>query len=500
LRDEGGVKIAFPHSIRQCYDYWSELFRNGFRITAMTDYESYLSPFTWRYGSAEMRSIWSEAQKRRLWRSLWVALAKVQSDFGLLTAQQVAELQEHADDVDVDRSLQIEAEIHHDLMAELKAFAEQCPLAGGALHLGATSTDIEDNADVLRMRQSLDLIIVQLSRLLESITEKIELYADAPLIAFTHLQPAEPSTLGYRLAMYAQDLLMDWDNVRRARRQLRGKGFNGAVGTRAAYADLLGVDRLAEFETRLSVHLELPFFEITSQTYPRKQDYQVVSALAGLGASVYKFAFDLRILQSPPIGELSEPFSKQQVGSSAMPFKRNPIHAEKIDSLARLLAQMPRLAWDNAAHSLLERTLDDSANRRILLPESFMIADELLHTTTRLVDGLVVNELAMHRNLQVYGPFAASERVLIAAGKAGADRQVMHERLRLISMSAWESVRRGEANPLPDILARDVELSKYFSRDEIMALLDASHHVGDAPRRARELAKSIRESIHLTEN
>lgn len=466
----------------------------------MSDYESYLSPFSWRYGSAEMRSIWSEVQKRRLWRRIWVALAKVQSDFGLLSAQQVADLQDHADDVDVDRSLQIEAEIHHDLMAELKAFAEQCPLGGGALHLGATSTDIEDNADVLRMRQSLDLIIAQLSRLLESIVEKIELYANAPLIAFTHLQPAEPSTLGYRLAMYAQDLLMDWDHIRRARRQLRGKGFNGAVGTRAAYADLLGIDRLEEFETRLSVHLELPFFEVTSQTYPRKQDYQVVSVLAGLAASVYKFAFDLRILQSPPIGELSEPFREQQVGSSAMPFKRNPINAEKINSLARLLAQMPRLAWDNAAHSLLERTLDDSANRRILLPESFMIADELLHTTTRLVDGLVVNELAMQRNLQVYGPFAASERVLMAAGKAGADRQMMHERLRQISMRAWESVGRGEANPLPDLLVRDEVFLQYFSRDEIMALLDASHHLGDAPRRARELAKSIRESIHLTEN
>lgn len=466
----------------------------------MSDYESYLSPFSWRYGSAEMRSIWSEVQKRRLWRRIWVALAKVQSDFGLLSAQQVADLQDHADDVDVDRSLQIEAEIHHDLMAELKAFAEQCPLGGGALHLGATSTDIEDNADVLRLRQSLDLIIAQLSRLLESIVEKIELYADAPLIAFTHLQPAEPSTLGYRLAMYAQDLLMDWDHIRRARRQLRGKGFNGAVGTRAAYADLLGIDRLEEFETRLSVHLELPFFEVTNQTYPRKQDYQVVSVLAGLAASVYKFAFDLRILQSPPIGELSEPFREQQVGSSAMPFKRNPINAEKINSLARLLAQMPRLAWDNAAHSLLERTLDDSANRRILLPESFMIADELLHTTTRLVDGLVVNELAMQHNLQVYGPFAASERVLMAAGKAGADRQMMHERLRQISMRAWESVGRGEANPLPDLLVRDEVFLQYFSRDEIMALLDASHHLGDAPRRARELAKSIRESIHLTEN
>ncbi len=466
----------------------------------MNEYETYLSPFTWRYGSNEMRSIWSEAQKRRLWRGIWVALAKVQSDLGMLSADQVADLEAHANDIDVDRSLRIEAEIHHDLMAELRVFAEQCPLGGGALHLGATSTDIEDNADVLRLRQSLDLVIAGLSRLLESIAEKIEIYADTPLIAFTHLQPAEPSTLGYRLAMYAQDLIMDWDNIRRARRQLRGKGFKGAVGTSAAYADLLGIDRLTEFETRLSVYLELQFFEVTGQTYPRKQDYQVVSVLAGLGASLYKFAFDLRILQSPPIAELSEPFSRQQVGSSAMPFKRNPINAEKMDSLARLLAQMPRLAWDNAAHSLLERTLDDSANRRILLPESFLIVDELLQTATRLVAGLVVNELAMQRNLQHYGPFAAIERVLTAAGKAGADRQMMHEHLRRLSMQAWESVGRGEANPLPDLLARDELLSQFIQHDVIASLLDASRHVGDAPVRARELSRTVRESISLVEN
>jgi adenylosuccinate lyase len=183
-----------------------------------------------------------------------------------------------------------------------------------------------------------------------------------------------------------------------------------------------------------------------------------------------------------------------------MPFKRNPINAEKLDSLARLLAQMPRLAWDNAAHSLLERTLDDSANRRVLLPESFMIADELLSTATRLVEDIVVNERAMQRNLEVYGPFAASERILLSASKAGADRQAIHEHLRQMSMSAWESVDRGEVNPLPDMLARDVEFAKYLSSEEIENLLDASHHLGDAPRRARELSKAIREAIHLTEN
>ncbi len=461
----------------------------------MTDFSVYLSPFTWRYGSPEMRLIWSEAHKRQLWRQIWVALAEIQHEFGLLSQQQVDDLRLHAESVDIQRALQIEAEIHHDLMAELKTFAEQCPLGGGALHLGATSMDIEDNADALRVRQSLDLVIVGLEQLLRAFVQKIITYADTPLMAFTHLQPAEPSTLGYRLAQYAQDLLMDWENLRRAHAHLRGKGFKGAVGTGAAYAELVGVENLAEFETRLSTRLGLPFYPVTTQTYPRKQDYQVVSALSGLGGSLYKFAFDLRILQSPPLGELSEPFGKKQVGSSAMPFKRNPINAEKINSLARALAQMPRLAWDNAAHSLLERTLDDSANRRTLLPEAFLSADELLRTTCRIVDGLQVNLAAMRRNLEIYGPFAATERVLMALVKAGADRQWLHERLRLHAMTAWEAVQSGAANPLVNLLCADEQLTGRLDAAQVRALMDASAHLGDAPAHARSLARTIEEAL-----
>jgi adenylosuccinate lyase len=344
------------------------------------DYEVYQSPFSWRYGSTEMRQVWSEVNKRRIWRKLWVMLAAVQAEFGLVKQKQVEDLKNHADSVDIERALQIEAEIQHDLMAELKTFAEQAPAGGSILHLGATSMDIEDNADVLRMRQSLELILESLHELLLIFAAQIDAWAEVPLIAFTHIQPAEPSTLGYRMATYAQDLLMDWEHLSQLQSGLRGKGFRGAVGTSASYADLMGKENLEAFERRLSEELELEFFPVTTQVYPRKQDFWVLSALASLGASLYKFAFDLRILQSPPIGELSEPFGVKQVGSSAMPFKRNPVNAEKIDSLARVLAQFPRLAWDNAAHSLLERTLDDSANRRTLLPEAFLIADELLRT------------------------------------------------------------------------------------------------------------------------
>jgi adenylosuccinate lyase len=459
------------------------------------DYSSYLSPFTWRYGSPELRLIWSEAHKRRLWRQLWVALAETQAEYGLVTPEQVADLRAHMNEVDIPRALEIEAEIAHDLMAEVRVYAEQAALGGGIIHLGATSMDIEDNADVLRVRQSLDLVRDGLRKLLLLFATQIEAHADIPLMAFTHLQPAEPSTLGYRLASYAQDLLADWQALSTIRADLKGKGFKGAVGTGASYAELIGVERLAEFEHKLSAHLDLPFFPIATQVYPRKQDYNVISALAGLGGSLYKFAFDLRLLQSPPVGELSEPFGRKQVGSSAMPFKRNPVNAEKIDSLARSLAGMPRLAWDNAAHSLLERTLDDSANRRTLLPEAFLTADELLRTAAQLVEGLVVNRDALERNLAVYGPFAASERVLMALVKAGADRQAMHETLRQHALQAWAAVQAGQPNPLADRLTGDPDLRRWLPETELRLLMDATHYVGDAPLRARLLVTRIRKAF-----
>lgn len=459
------------------------------------DFDGYLSPFSWRYGSAEMRALWSERSKRLLWRKLWLALARVQAGYGLVSAGQLADLEAHVTDVDIPRALAIEAEIQHDLMAELKTYAEQASVGGGALHLGATSTDIEDNADALRLRGALDLILAGLRELLLMMADKIELTAGLPVMAFTHLQPAEPTTLGYRLASYAQDLLADYAALKTACENVRGKGFKGAVGTGAAYGDLLGLENVPEFERRLSAELDLPFFEVTAQTYPRRQDYTVISALAGLGASIYKLAFDLRVLQSPPIGELSEPFGSRQVGSSAMPFKRNPINAEKIDSLARALSVMPQVAWGNAAHSLLERTLDDSANRRSLLPEAFLSADELLGTARKILSGLVIRQEAVARNLAVYAPFAATERVMMAAARTGADRQAMHETLRGHAMAAWEQVQAGQPNDLIARLQGDAEITQYVSIAQITALADVSGYVGTAPQRARELAEKIRAAV-----
>ena len=461
----------------------------------MTDFNQYQSPFSWRYASPEMRSIWSEIHKRQLWRQIWCALARAQQPFGLVSQHQLTELEAHAGHVDLERALEIEAEIHHDLMAELKVFAEQCPAAGGILHLGATSMDIEDNADALRLCQAMNLVVKRLDDLLLVLADLIDLGADLPVMAFTHLQPAEPTTLGYRLASYAQDLLEDRKALVGGRAALRGKGFKGAVGTGAAYADLLGAQNFAAFEKSLSKDLDLPFYPVSAQTYPRKQDYQVISALAGLGASLHKLAFDLRLLQSPPIGELSEPFGSKQVGSSAMPFKRNPINAEKIDSLARLLAGMPAVAWHNAANSLLERTLDDSANRRSILPESFLIVDELLITARRILKGLKINRDAIQRNLEIYAPFAATERVLMAAAGRGADRQEMHERLRMHAMVAWQEVQAGKPNPLLALLASDGWITTYLPVEELSALANIDAYIGIAPQRSRQIAASIRSII-----
>ena len=461
----------------------------------MADFKQYQSPFSWRYGTEPMRRLWSEHHKRVLWRKIWVSLAEVQTDYGVVTSEQAADLRAHMEDVDMTRSLTIEQEIQHDLMAEIKAFAEQAQLGGAVLHLGATSMDIEDNADALRLRSSMELILARLESLLDIFAILILRYADTPLIALTHLQPAEPSTVGYRFALYAQDLLEDFDHLNKAYNSIRGKGFKGAVGTGASYAELIGRENLAAFEQKLSQKLELSFYPITAQTYPRKQDYTVISALAGLGQTLYKIAFDLRLLQSPPLGEMSEPFGSRQVGSSAMPFKRNPVKAEKIDSLGRYLAGLPRMAWDNAAHSLLERTLDDSANRRIILPEAFLAIDEMLKTTDEIFSDLRVDEKAIRRNLDVYGPFAATERILMAAVKAGADRQRMHELIREKSLQAWSAIQTGKVNPLEELLSKDGQITGFMTVEQVHELMKYDSHVGDAPQRARQLAGSIQKII-----
>jgi adenylosuccinate lyase len=463
------------------------------------DHETYLSPLTWRYGSEEMRQIWSEANKRRLWRRAWVALAEAQHEAGLVTAEQATDLRAHQDDIDIARAHEIEQEIGHDLMAEIKTFAEQCRLGGAIIHLGATSMDIEDNVDALRLRHSLDLVLNRLCDVLKALAERIDAEAARPAMAFTHIQPAEPTTVGYRLAQYGQDLLVDWVELRRVRDGVRGKGLKGAVGVSASYAELLAGTSWTprQLEARVMERLDLQPFAVATQTYPRKQDWLVLNALAGLSASLHKFAFDLRILQSPLFGEWSEPFGAKQVGSSAMPFKRNPVASENIDSLTRFVAALPRVAWDNSALSLLERTLDDSANRRLALAEAFLVTDEVLRRALRLVAGLQFWPGPIARNLRDYGVFAATERVLMHGVKAGGDRQELHEVIRTHSLRAWQAIQNGQPNPLAHLLATDERITQWVDSASLPELLDASAHVGDAVERARALALEIQTTIQI---
>ncbi|MDL1901329.1 adenylosuccinate lyase [Anaerolineae bacterium CFX9] len=461
------------------------------------DHHIFASPFSWRYGSAEMRAVWSEVHKRQLWRQVWVALARAQVHVGLVTPEQLADLEANQHGVDMARAEAIEAEIHHDLMAEVRTYAEQCKTGGAIIHLGATSADIEDNADAIRLRESLDLLLSRLRDLLLVFARRIEDEADTVIMAFTHLQPAEPTTLGYRLALYGQDLLEDWRTLTQLRASIRGKGIKGAVGTSASFTELLAETQAAssDLENAILSELNLASFLIASQTYPRKQDWRVLSALSGVAASLNKFAFDLRLLQSPVIGEWQEPFGKAQVGSSAMPFKRNPINAEKTNSLARLIQSLASVAWDNAALSLLERTLDDSANRREILPVAFLAVDELLIVTTRLLDKMRIDRDAVARNNERYGLFAALERVMMSVVKAGADRQHIHEHLRELSLRAWEVVTSGGSNPLRELVTQSPTLLNYRSTETLASLLDVSGYVGDAPRRARMLAQAIHHEL-----
>ena len=456
-------------------------------------HNTFLSPFTWRYGSQEMRRLWSEEHKRRLWRRIWVALAEAEREAGLVSEAELDDLRAHQDEVDIARSLEIEAEIGHDKMAEIRAYAEQCSIGGGKIHLGATSADVEDNADILRIKESLHLVRQRLVGLLEDFATQIERYQHLPTMGYTHLQPAEPTTLGYRLCQYAQDLLIDLQSLDNLMQNLKAKGLKGAVGTLTSYAQLLRDSEMTpgELEQLVMEKLGLEAMPVSTQVYARKQDFLVLTTLASIAQSLHRFAFDLRVLHAAPFGELSEPFGARQVGSTAMPFKRNPVTAEKICSLARYLSALPKVAWDNAAFSLLERTLDDSANRRVILPDAFLALDEMLISARRIVTGLVVHRESTERNLSTYGVFAATEALLMELVKAGADRQEMHERIRQHAMAAWDAIQRGGENPLIETLSSDSALVAFLSAEMVRELLDAVSFVGDAPARCAEFLRVL---------
>ncbi|MBQ0072368.1 MAG: adenylosuccinate lyase [Spirochaetales bacterium] len=446
------------------------------------DHSTYISPYTWRYGSEEMKEIFSEVHKRKLLRRVWIALAKAECKAGIVTEAQVKELEEHKDEINIQRATEIENMIRHDLMAEIKTYAEQCPTAGGIIHLGATSMDALDNADAVRFKEAMALTLSRLDDLIDAMVEKAETYKATATMAFTHIQPAEITTIGYRLSQTIQDLLDDREELRAVAASIRGKGMKGAVGTGASYKDLCNGTSITSLELEKMVMEELGIkaFTAATQIYTRKQDVRIIAALSNIACTLHKFSQDFRILQSPPIGEFSEPFGKMQVGSSAMPFKRNPINSEKIDSLCRLVESQYQTAWNNAATTVLERSLDDSANRRVFIPESFIALDEILITELKIVKGMSVHSAATKRLLDSYGIFASTERLLMELGKKGADRQAMHETIREESLKAWALVQEGQANPLKESILKNPEFLKYLSKEEMEECLSAEGYVGDA--------------------
>lgn len=457
------------------------------------DFSNYLSPFTWRYGSPQMRRVWSEQHKYEIWRQIWIALAQAQHQAGLVTTAELSDLKKHQHSINIDIILDNEKETKHDVVAAIREFASQCKIGGGKVHLGATSMDVVDNTDVIRMREALQLIQKHTHTLLQLFAEKVKRYAATPCIGYTHLQPAEPTTVGYRFAFYAQDLLNNLAYLQFVLKNMQGKGFKGAVGTSASYTALLNKNRVSasHLEELIMKELDLKPMLVTGQVYSREQDYLVLSAVNLIAATLAKFAGDLRILQSPNYGEWSEPFGKKQVGSSAMPFKKNPINAEKICSLARMIAQLPNVALENATLSYLERTLDDSANRRIVIAEAFLAIDEICLTAAKILENMVINTDRLALNLAQYAPFAATEAILMAAVKKGADRQLMHEVLREISMKAWQLIQTGQPNPMSQYLATHPTIQKFLGEREIKSLLNVEHHIGNAPQRALKLAKQI---------
>ena len=443
-------------------------------------FDTFISPLTWRYGSSEMKEIWSERNKRLLLRKVWIALASAQNRAGIVSDAQLEDLKAHASDIDIERALEIEGVIHHDLMAEIKTFAEQCKVGGGIIHLGATSMDVLDNADALRLKQALSLILGKVRSLRSAFADKVRKYADLPCMAFTHIQSAEVTTVGCRLALVVQDLdscISELEGL-----EIKGKGMKGAVGTRASYDALLcGTGMSArEMDDAVMAELGISAFDGATQVYPRTQDLRVMHVLDSISCVLAKFALDFRMLQSTAIGEWSEPFGKSQVGSSAMPFKRNPINCEKIDSLCRYVHSLVPNAWDNASLSILERTLDDSANRRLFLPQAFLALDEVLATAQKVVTGMNVHEAPIRRNLEAYGVFAATERLLMELGRRGADRQAMHEVIREASLKAWAEVQEGRSNPLRSLLSSDPSVLAYMNQADVLACLDASGYCGDA--------------------
>eukprot|EP01041_Mallomonas_annulata_P004199 gene4199-8351_t len=449
--------------------------------------DSYEHPLVSRYASKEMSYLWSPKKKFSTWRVLWLTLAESEKELGLsITDEQVEEMRGHIMDIDFELAEKMEAEFRHDVMAHVHTFGIACPSAKPIIHLGATSCYVGDNTDLIQMKESLMLVRKKLVKLLKIMKVFAEKYKDLPTLGFTHYQPAQLTTVGKRCTLWMQDLALDFAEVDRLINELPFRGVKGTTGTQATFLELFDGDHEKVKELNRKVCAKMGFskwISVSGQTYTRKIDYMVVSVLSGLAQSAYKMCGDIRLLAN--LKEVEEPFEKKQIGSSAMAYKRNPMRCERVCSLSRYLMSLPQNCANTHANQWFERTLDDSANRRIVLPEAFLSADVILNTLVNIADGLHVWPAVIQSRIALELPFMATEVILMQCVKAGGDRQELHESIREHSMAAGRRVKEeGAANDLLDRIAQDKSFAAVHGT--LDQLLDPKLFVGRAPQQVDE--------------
>lgn len=459
----------------------------------MSSHDSYRSPLETRYASREMREIWSDQRKFSTWRQLWLALAEAEQELGLaISDEQIEELRAHLHDIDFSAAAEYEKKLRHDVMAHVHALGDVAPKARPIIHLGATSQFVNDNTELLQMRDGLRLIAAKIARVIDALGRFAIEYRDVPTLGFTHYQPAQPTTVGKRATLWAYEFALALEDIEHRLKTLRFRGAKGATGTQASFLNLFEGDeqRVEKLDALVTERMGWPpemRFLVTGQTYSRLVDAQIVGALAVVAAAVHKTCNDLRLLANRK--EVEEPFEQEQIGSSAMPYKRNPMRCERATGMARFVIALAQNPLNTAATQWFERTLDDSANRRLVLPEAFLATDGILDIMQNVCSGLVVYEKTIRANLMTELPFMASENILLAAVAHGADRQEAHELIRTHSQAAAQQVKEeGGENDLLDRL-RDEPM---FAQIDLNAVLDPMAYVGRAPEQVdRFIAEAV---------
>ncbi len=460
----------------------------------MSDTDRYISPLSERYAGEEMQYIFSEDKKFSTWRKLWIALAETEKELGLnIKDEQIEEMKSHIYDINYETAREREKEVRHDVMSHVYAYGKQCPKAAGIIHLGATSCYVGDNTDIIIMNEALTLVKKKLVNVIDKLSKFADKYKDLPTLGFTHFQPAQPTTVGKRASLWIQDFLMDLNDLEYVQGSLKLLGSKGTTGTQASFLELFegDLDKVDKLDPMIARKMGFDgCYPVSGQTYSRKTDSRVLNVLAGIAASSHKMSNDIRLLQH--LKEVEEPFEKSQIGSSAMAYKRNPMRSERIASLSRYVMCDTMNAWITSSVQWFERTLDDSANKRLSIPEAFLAVDGILTLDMNVADGLVVYDKVIGRHLMAELPFMATENIMMDCVKRGGNRQELHERIRELSMEAGKNVKvKGEENNLPELIAADETFG--VSLEEIKQSLDPSKYTGCAAHQTeRFLDENVR--------